>query len=68
MSKLYIVILTAEDLINSDYHCYQRIQKEEYPVEFQHLKNSESIASNSCILKLDPFFDKEHEVIHVGGR
>ena len=32
------------------------------------MKNSESIASNRCILKLDPFFDKEHEVLRVGGK
>ena len=67
-SKTENVLLTAEDLINSEYFWYQRIQKEAYPIEFQHLKNGESIASNSCILELDPFFDKEHEVLRVGGR
>ena len=67
-SKAENVLLTAEDLINSEYFWYQRVQKEAYPVEFQRLREGESIASNSCILKLDPFFDKEHGVLRVGGR
>ena len=62
------VALTAEDLINSEYFWYQRIQEETYPDEFEHLRNGEPISKNSHILKLDLFFDKDHGVLHVGGR
>ena len=50
------VALTAEDLINSEYFWYQRIQEETYPDESKHLRNGEPISKNSHILKLDPFF------------
>ena len=62
------VALTAEDLTNSEYFWYQRIQEETYPDEFEHLRNGEAISKNSRILKLDPFFDKDCRVLRVGGR
>ena len=62
------VALTAEDLINNRYFWYQRIQEETYPDEFEHLRNHEPISKNSCILKLDPFFDKDYRVLCVGER
>ena len=51
------VALTAEDLINSEYFWYQRIQEATYPDEFEHSRNGEPILKNSRILKLDPFFE-----------
>ena len=67
-TKAEKVALTAEDLINSEYFWYQRIQEETYPDEFEQLRNGEPISKNSCILKLDPFFDKDYRVLRVGGR
>ena len=32
------------------------------------MRNGEPISKNSRILKLDPFFDKDYRVLHVGGR
>ena len=66
--KAWKVALTAEDLTNSEYFWYQRIQEETYPDEFEHLRNGEPISKNSRILKLDPFFDKDYRVLRVGGR
>ena len=59
-SKAGKAALTAEDLINSEYFWYQRIQEETYPDEFEHLRNGEPISKNSRILKLDQFFDKDY--------
>ena len=67
-SKAGKVALTTEDLINSEYFWFQRIQKETYPDEFEHLRNGEPISKNSHILKLDLFFDKEYRVLFVGGK
>ena len=32
------------------------------------MRKGEPTSKNSCILKLDPFFDKDYRVLHVGGR
>ena len=56
------VVLTAEDLINSEYFWYPRIQEEIYPDESEHLRNGEPISKNSRILMLDPFFDKDYRL------
>ena len=60
--------LSAEEIINSEYFWYQRIQTEAYPEEFEKLRNGEPISKTSRILKLDPFFDEGYRVLRVGGR
>ena len=60
--------LSAEEIINSEYFWYRRIQTEANPEEFEKLRNGEPISKTSRILKLDPFFDEEYRVLRVGGR
>ena len=60
-SKAGKAALTAEDLINSEYFWYQRIQEETYRDEFEHLRNGEPMWKNSRILKLDPLLTRTIE-------
>lgn len=44
------------------------VQKVVYKEEFEKLKAEEVLSSNSRLLKLNPYYDTDDQVLRVGGR
>ena len=48
--------------------CCMWVQEVVYKEEFEKLKAGEVLPSNSRLLKLDPYYDRDDQVLRVGGR
>ena len=48
--------------------CCKWVQEEVYKEDYQLLKSGQTLPKNSRLLKLDPYYDREDQVIRVGGR
>ncbi|CAI5657811.1 unnamed protein product [Oreochromis niloticus] len=59
---------SAQDYIQAEMHVLREAQQESFPEEYRLLKQGNSISRSSRLLALSPEFDREDEVIRVGGR
>ncbi|CAI5660547.1 uncharacterized protein LOC106097744 [Oreochromis niloticus] len=59
---------SAQDYIQAEMHVLREAQQESFPEEYRLLKQGKSISRSSRLLALSPEFDREDEVIRVGGR
>ena len=48
--------------------CCKWVQEEVYKEDYQLLKSGQTLPKNSRLLKLDPYYDREDQVIRLGGR
>ena len=60
--------LSAEEITDAELCWLRIIQKTFFPDEYENLSKGKAIDSTSPILKLDPVFDQEKQLIRVGGR
>lgn len=60
--------LSINDLNKSRYLLLRLSQRESFLKEYHILKNGKTLSSKSKIFSLSPFFDKENDIIRVGGR
>ena len=52
----------------AEINCCMWVQEVVYKEEFEKLKAGEILPSNSRLLKLDPYYDRDDQVLRVGGR
>ena len=60
--------LSAEEVKKAEIKCCKWVQEEVYKEDYQLLKSGQTLPKNSRLLKLDPYYDREDQVIRVGGR
>ena len=60
--------LSTEEMKQAELKCCMWIQEEVYKEDYQQLKAGRALPSSSRLLKLDPYYDIEDQVIRVGGR
>ena len=60
--------LSAEEVKKAELKCCKWVQEEVYKEDYQLLKSGQTLPKNSRLLKLDPYYDREDQVIRVGGR
>ena len=60
--------LSAEEVRKAELKCCKWVQEEVYKEDYQLLKSGQTLPKNSRLLKLDPYYDREDQVIRVGGR
>ena len=59
---------TVEELKEAELQCCRWAQQEVYREEYAQLKENRTLPNNSHILKLDPYYDSNDQLIKVGGR
>ncbi|XP_068756894.1 uncharacterized protein [Montipora capricornis] len=60
--------LSADEVRQAEIKCCMWVQEVVYKEEFEKLKAGEVLPSNSRLLKLDPYYDRDDQVLRVGGR
>eukprot|EP00112_Aurelia_sp_Birch-Aquarium-sp1_P003266 Seg1363.23 transcript_id=Seg1363.23/GoldUCD/mRNA.D3Y31 product="hypothetical protein" protein_id=Seg1363.23/GoldUCD/D3Y31 len=60
--------LTTDEIKSAEEYWYRQVQQEEFPDDFEALKNSVQLPKSSQLNSLFPIFDHEKELIKVGGR
>lgn len=60
--------LTTQELSCAFFHLIKIVQIECFPEEYSSLSNNLTVSKRSRLLSLSPFFDKENDLIRVGGR
>ena len=60
--------LSAEEVKKAEIKRCKWVQEEVYKEDYQLLKSGQTLPKNSRLLKLDPYYDREDQVIRVGGR
>ena len=60
--------LSAEEIKQAELKCCMWIQEEVYKKDYEQLKAGRILPSSNYLLKLYPYYDKEDNVIRVGGR
>ena len=60
--------VSAAEVNKAEIKCCKWVQEEVYKEDYQLLKSGQTLPKNSRLLKLDPYYDREDQVIRVGGR
>jgi len=66
--KSQVTELSAEEMQQAELKCCMWVQQDAYKEDYEQLKAGEALPKSSCLLKLDPYYDKTNQVIRVGGR
>ncbi|XP_068717083.1 uncharacterized protein [Montipora capricornis] len=60
--------LSADEVRQAEIKCCLWVQEVVYKEEFEKLKAGEILPSNTRLLKLDPYYDRDDQVLRVDGR
>ena len=60
--------LPADEVRQAEMKCFMWVEEVVYKDEFEKLKAGEVLPSNSPLLKLDHYYDRDDQVLKVGGR
>ena len=67
-TEILKIELTSEEIKLAEEYWYRNVQQEEFAKELQALKNDEELPKISKLIFLSPIFDKDSNIIRVGGR